>query len=318
MSILGRVAPRSPTPANQVGIEENLASRRSPPTPLVTAVVLNWCDAAATTACVTSLQESDYPRLSILIVDNGSPDGSGEELHARFPDVGFLQTGENLGYTGGNNRGIWKALDEGSDYVLVLNHDTLVEPDVVSTLVESGEASPGAAAIAPTVVRMDDPDQIWYGGGAFDPTRGLGIHWNGNGKLPGSSEPQEVTFFSGCSVLLRAQALREVGAFAEGYFLYIEDAELSIRLVQAGWTILHDPRAHVRHRAPPRGEEPRPEQIRYRDRNRRRLVREHLGLGQRVRFSAWFYPTRVIHLIRYLGRGDIPRAEAILKGLMER
>jgi hypothetical protein len=284
----------------------------------VTAVVLNWCDAPATATCLASLKASAYANLSILLVDNGSSDGSGDELRRRFPDVGFLQTGENLGYTGGNNRGIHRAMDEGAEFVLVLNHDTWMDPGALDSLVETASADARVAAVAPTVVRMDDPESLWYAGGAFDPMRALGVHWNGNGRGPSAAAAaRPVTFFSGCAVLLRADALREVGAFEESYFLYVEDAELSVRLARAGWRLLHDPRARVRHRVPAKGVEPTPDQIRYRDRNRRRLARAHLGPVERVRFGAWFYPTRVIHLTRYLLRGDLRRFGAIVRGLRE-
>lgn len=283
--------------------------------PTVTAVVLNWCDYEATAACLETLRAAAYPALSVLLVDNGSPDGSGDALRKAFPEVGFLQTGENLGYTGGNNRGIERALDERADYVLVLNHDTAVEPEAVARLVERAEGDPAIGAAAPTVVAMDDPDHAWYAGGVFDPLRALGVHWNGNG---GENAGREVTFFCGCSVLLRREALLEVGGFAESYFLYVEDAELSVRLRKAGWRIVHEPRARVRHHLPPEGEEPTPLQIRYRDRNRRRLAREHLGPARRAAFWAWFYPTRAVHLARYLLKGDTARARAIVQGIRER
>jgi len=288
------------------------------PAPRVTAVVLNWCDERATEACLRSLLASRYPELTIVLVDNGSPDGSGEAVARKFPEVDFLQTGKNLGYTGGNNQGIHRALTEGADFVLVLNHDTLVDPDTVHYLVDTALTDDRVGVVAPTVVRMDDPDSLWYAGGEFDAMRALGVHWNGNGRGPRATEPRPVTFFSGCAVLLRADALRDVGPFEESYFLYVEDAELSLRLTRSGWRLLHEPRARVRHRVPAKGLEPTPAQIRYRDRNRRRLARTHLDLPQRIMFGAWFYPTRVIHLARYLFRGDLRRASAIMSGLQER
>lgn len=285
----------------------------------MTAVVLNWCDAPATEACVRSLQEDGYPELSILVVDNASPDGSGERLRERLTDVEFLQTGRNLGYSGGNNRGIAEALRADADFVLVLNPDTLIEPGAISLLVAAARGTSGVGAVAPTVVRMDDPGEVWYAGGAFDPMRGLGVHWTEPaGGRSRSDAAAEVSFFSGCAVLLAAPVIREVGAFPEDYFLYVEDAELSVRLVRGGWKILHEPRARVRHRVPPDGTSPTPDQIRFRDRNRRRLVRTHQGVLGKAAFAAWFYPTRALHLGRYLVRRDLPRAGAILQGMTER
>jgi GT2 family glycosyltransferase len=192
-----------------------------------------------------------------------------------------------------------------------------VDAGTIDMLVETAQSDSRVAAVAPTVVRMDDPTKVWYGGGAFDPVRALGVHWPVSDGRPMGSEPRPVTFCSGCALLLRAEAIREVGTFEESYFLYVEDVELSVRLTRAGWRLLHDPRARVLHDVPPEGAEPTPDQIRYRDRNRRRLARTHLSLLARARFGAWFYPTRAVHCVRYLMRGD-PRFRAILRGLSER
>ena len=106
--------------------------------PTVMVIVLNWCGEDDTVACIESLQRSTYTALSILLIDNASPDGSGDRLHARLPDVPYLQTGSNLGYAGGNNRGFERALAEGADYVVVLNYDTVVDPDCIGALVRHG------------------------------------------------------------------------------------------------------------------------------------------------------------------------------------
>ena len=83
--------------------------------PSVVAIVLNWCGEQDTVDCIESLRRATYPALRILLVDNGSPDGSGDRLHTRFPDVSYLTTGANLGYAGGNNRGLERAIADGAE-----------------------------------------------------------------------------------------------------------------------------------------------------------------------------------------------------------
>ncbi len=103
----------------------------------VTAIVLTYCNEAEAAACLESLGKSDYDALTVLLVDNASPDGSGDRLHARFPATSFLKAAVNGGYTAGNNRGIEWALARGSEYLLVLNDDTEIDRECVSRLVRA-------------------------------------------------------------------------------------------------------------------------------------------------------------------------------------
>jgi GT2 family glycosyltransferase len=278
----------------------------------VTAIVLNWCKESDTAACLESLAATHYDGLRVLLVDNGSPDGSGERLHARFPDVDFLQTGSNLGYAGGNNRGIRRALDAGSDYLLILNNDTVVDADCVDALVRASEDT-GAPVVAPLIVYFDEPDRIWYGGGAFSRTRALGRHVNENELVGSRQRRRPTTFVCGCCFLVRADIARLCGGFDESFFAYVEDVELSLRLVEAGIDMVYEPSALVLHRVARRASGT-PFQIRQRDRNRRRLVRLHYDVLSRIRFAMWFYPTRLMHLLRYSAQRDWHRARAIVDG----
>ena len=284
----------------------------------VTVVVLNWCDEGRTARCLRSLQDADHDALTLLLVDNGSPDGSGDRLRAAFPEVEYLQTGSNLGYAGGNNRGIERALSQGADAVLILNNDTVVEPDAVPRLVRTLESEgEGVGGVAPKILRLDDPSVVWYAGGEFSRLHGVGLHPGEGRRDPAASAdegPRDVTFLSGCCCLLSASALRASGGFDESFFAYVEDAELSLRLTSSGYRLLYEPRARILHDVPPAGTQPSPFQIRRRDLNRRRLMRMHFGWHERAPFLARFYLTRALLLVRYLVTGDLGRARAIAAG----
>ena len=174
-------------------------------TPKVTAVVLNWCGESVSRECLQSLRESDYPSLTILLVDNGSHDQSGERLREAFPDVDYLQTGSNLGYTGGNNQGIQWALERDADFILILNNDTALESRTVSQLLDASRGGGGrVGGVVPKILFYDDPNRIWYGGGEFDRLKGLGVHWR-EGELDDSGvleELNEVTFMTGACCLI--------------------------------------------------------------------------------------------------------------------
>ena len=283
----------------------------------VVAVVLNWSAEELTSACIDSLECSQYSRLRILLIDNGSPDGSGERLHARFPTIPYLQMGQNLGYGAANNRGIEWALAHRADYVLVVNNDAVVLPEAIGRLVEAAESKEEVAIVAPFIGYHDDPETAWYAGGQFSRLRGLGVH-----RAPRHAESltktEEVSFASGCVCLISAQAIRDVGTFAEDFFAYVEDAEFCVRLRRAGYRILFEPRARALHHTPRLEHDPAPYKIRLRDRNRRRVMRRHFGPLVRIPFLARFYVTRLILLVRYSARLDWPRAAAVVQGMVER
>jgi len=284
----------------------------------VTAIVLNWCDEAVTADCIQSLLASDYSALEILLVDNASPDKSFEGLRASFPEIAFLQTGENLGYAGGNNRGIELALDDNPKYILIINNDTVLDIDTVRKLVDVAENQEvQVGGVVPKILYYDEPQRIWYAGGEFSYLRGLGLHWR-EGDLDQPDAPEEIrkiTFMTGACCLFSAKALRQLEGFDENFFAYVEDADLSLRLAQAGYQMYYNPEARLLHRCPLPGTLPSPFQIRQRDRNRRLVMRKHSSLSQRLLFLIRFYVTRVILLLRYTLTGDWERARAIVHGM---
>jgi GT2 family glycosyltransferase len=253
-----------------------------------------------------------------LVVDNLSGDGSFERLQARFPMVEFLQTGANLGYAGGNNRGIEWALERGAARVLVLNDDAEVLPGCLGTLEAALDADPRAAMAAPLLLHEGSEARIWWAGGRWDWLRVLGHH-DGFGQplsqfaLPRG--PTAVSFVSGCCVLFRAEALRRDGAFREDFGSYVEDLELSRRYARGGWRLLFVPDARALHKvAYPEGA-PAAWKIERRDTNRRRVAVEHLSVLQRAAFWPLFVATRLARFVQYALQGDRARAAAILRGL---
>lgn len=290
--------------------------------PPIAVVVLNWNNEADTAACLDSFLAQRGVELDVLIVDNASPDGSGERLRARYPSLAYLQTGANLGYAGGNNRGIEWARARGAEWIVVVNNDTVADPDCVRTLREAASADARIGALAPLIVRFDDPSTVWFAGGRHDRARALGIHAHFGepvaDALPANGDRSPVrhcSFITGCCLLLRTAALAEVGHFRADYNSYVEDLELSVRLRRAGWRLGWVPAARLAHRVPRQGVEPSPRQIILRDRNRLRFVRDHYSLPWRVAFAIWFWPTRLAHVARYALSGDGARARAIIEAL---
>src|SRR5438477_3617076 len=127
-------------------------------------VVLNWNGLTDTLACVESLRELHYAERRVIVVDNGSTDGSVGALRSASSRLGIeiIETGKNLGYAGGNNLGIRHALDHGADFILVLNNDTTVDPLLLDELVGAADQHPEAGCFGPWIFYMHDRERVWF------------------------------------------------------------------------------------------------------------------------------------------------------------
>src|SRR5437870_49918 len=136
--------------------------------PSVTVVVLNYNGLADTLRCLESLRAFVYPNLSIILVDNGSDEDPVTAAESRYPGLVAVRTGTNLGYAGGNNRGIKAALQRGADYVLVLNNDTVVSPAIVTALLDAFSKDPSLGIVGPVINYLDEPGRVMTDGTRFN------------------------------------------------------------------------------------------------------------------------------------------------------
>jgi GT2 family glycosyltransferase len=216
----------------------------------VTIVVLNWNRADDTIACLASLDAADLRGASVLVVDNGSRDGSLEKIRAQRPETRIIALAENLGYAGGNNAGIRAALADGAGGVLLLNNDTRVASDFLPPLLEVMNAGPRRAGVCSAVHRLDRPELLDV---AFSEIRWWERHvvqLRGVNALAseGFDRCQQIEVAVGCSLLMSADALRELGVLDEAYFAYHEDVDWCVRARRAGWELFYQPFSRVYHR----------------------------------------------------------------------
>ncbi|MBK5274133.1 MAG: glycosyltransferase family 2 protein [Desulfuromonadales bacterium] len=218
--------------------------------PLVYLIILNWNGKTDTLECLASVKSIDYPDFEIVIVDNGSTDGSEKAIRAAFPELTYIQTGENLGYAEGNNVGIRYAMESGADYVFVLNNDTTVDAHILSALVTEAEKSPNAAILGPKIYFYDRPDVINSAGGSINNDTLERGHIGYGTKDDGSAHSivTSVEWTTGCAMLLRVSALREVGLFDPDFFLICEELDLCARVRRRGLDILFVPDAKLWHK----------------------------------------------------------------------
>lgn len=213
----------------------------------IAVIVLNWNNGPDTLECLESLEKLDYPNYEVLLVDNGSTDGSLDQIRSRYPDLLIVENGENLGYAEGNNRGMAEALKRGADLLLLLNNDTVVAPNLLSELVKAAQNHPEAAVFGPKIFFYDDPATIWYAGGGVDAKTGR-CHHIGWGAAEGHKEEQETDYVCGCALAVRREAVEKVGMLSPEYFLIWEEIDWCWRIRKAGYKCLFVPKARVWHK----------------------------------------------------------------------
>jgi GT2 family glycosyltransferase len=249
---------------------------------MVAVVVLSWNGREDTLACLRSLAALAAPEPFVIVVDNGSSDGTAESVRDAFPGVELIESGANLGFAGGNNAGITRALERGASHVLVLNNDVEVDPGFLNALVEESVRRPDAGALCSTILFADPPGLIWFAGASFDPRSGY------NGRQRGYREPDdgrlgtvvETERACGAAMLVPRAVLEAVGLFDEELFLYVEDTEWSLRARAAGYRLYVVPASKVRHKVSVgSGGESSPATLYYDTRNSIVVCERHAPLG---------------------------------------
>ena len=217
--------------------------------PKVSIVVLNYNNPNDTIECINSLMRNSYENFDVILIDNGSTDNSVELLKPiKYKNLIFIQNEKNLGFAGGCNVGIQYALQNGADYVLPLNNDTIIKEDFLDSLVGQASKYPDAGAIGPKIYFYDEPDKIWFAGGYID-WKYDGAH-TGYGKLDDNkyNTEQSVEFITGCAMLIKREVIEKVGLLESSFFAYQEDVDFCVRVRKAGYKCIYIPYPEVWHK----------------------------------------------------------------------
>lgn len=211
-------------------------------------VVLNWNSREMTAQCIHSLLAMEGS-FHILVVDNGSRDGSVEYLRNRFPQIRVVANRRNLGFAAGCNVGIRQGLAEAADYILLVNNDTVMDSGLLRELTAEAERNPKAGIVSPKIYYFDPRDAIWWVGGTYSRWIGLARHVDLRKQDTGRHDtPRDLDWATGCVMLLRSDALRVCGMFDEQFFGNGEDLDLSLRMRELGYVVRYVPAARVWHR----------------------------------------------------------------------
>jgi GT2 family glycosyltransferase len=200
--------------------------------------------------CLASLARASWGALTVIMVDNASRDDTAEAVVARFPSTHVIRQERNLGFAGGNNVGIRRALELGADYVFLLNNDATIAPDAIACCVEAAQSHPDAGALCPVIHFAVPRELIWYAGATFDASRAhsgrvLGYRELDSGQFTRTRETDRMT---GAAVLIPQRILEQVGLLDAGLFFLYEDVDWSLRARRAGHPIYLVPDAKVWHR----------------------------------------------------------------------
>jgi GT2 family glycosyltransferase len=214
--------------------------------PLASVIIVNWNGKHLLGECLDSISAQRFRNFEIIVVDNGSRDGSVEFIHERYPGIKVESLAENRGFAGGNNVGMRVASGK---YLAFLNNDTRVDPAWLENMLHAAEASPSTIGMwACKILSYEKPEIIDNVGLLLYPD-GLG---RGKGRLEQDQgqydQPGEALFPSGCAGLYRKAMLDEVGLFDEEFFAYADDVDLGLRARLAGWGCVLVPSARVYHK----------------------------------------------------------------------
>ncbi len=231
------------------------------------AVILNWNATANSLACLLELQER---KVDAFLVDNGSKPASLKTILDAFPDTIVIKNKKNLGYATASNQGIQRALEQDYEFILTLNTDVRLEASTILQLEQVLKNHPKAGAVSPLIL-YPDGKTIWFAGSRPLIAKASNQHLQ---NIQQDTIYSSATLNAAC-LLLRSSVLREVGLFDPNYFAYFEDADLTLRIQQAGYQLLVDPQASCRHYVSASLGEGSPKQHYYFYRNRLYFSHKH-------------------------------------------
>ena len=212
--------------------------------PFVFVIVLNYNGRKYLKDCLSSLESQTYADCRVIVCDNASTDDSIEYIKHNFPSTIIIQNKKNLGFAEGNNVAIKFALKQGTDYVFLLNNDTVLEKDLIERLVKVAKINNKIGIVGPKILDIRDTSFVQEIGWTCDI---FGFPIAIREEKSGKQTISEVFYVSGCAMLIKQELLDRVGLFDEEYFMFAEDLDLCWRAQLAGYLILVDRAARVYH-----------------------------------------------------------------------
>ena len=266
--------------------------------PRVSIITLNWNGLENTTECLESLKKITYPNYEVIVVDNGSEGNDAQVLEERFGDyIHLIKNDKNYGFAGGANIGMRYALNNSNpDYLLLLDNDTVVDPEFLTEMVKVAEAAPAIGIAGAMIYYYDQPERLQFVSGKTDFWRGDIIGMSGidrvlgkkeidRGQYDSIKETEQIGFWS---ALIKRKVVESIGMLDEEYFFTWEVPDYCLRIWEAGYKIVYIPKAKVWHKWQTANN--RDEFFQYYNlRNRFRFMKQHATRWQYRSFLIYFF-----------------------------
>lgn len=229
----------------------------------ISIIIVNWNGKKDTLACLSSLYklEREDSKIDVIVVDNNSDDDSVSEISTKFPHVSVVVNPENLGFTGGNNKGIEIAKAKGAEYLWLLNNDTTVDPYALQELLKVARED-RVGIVGPKIYfyrgheyhksRYKENERgkvFWYAGGIVD-WKNMYVSHRGVDEVDKGQydKTEETPFVSGCSMFCTQSFIDTVGYLDNKYYLYLEDFDYCMKAKRAGFKLVYAPKSIIWHK----------------------------------------------------------------------
>lgn len=282
--------------------------------PLVSIITVNFNQTEVTGEFLDSVRRLTYPNCEVIVVDNGSSDSPGPAFQRQHPEVRYIESGENLGFSGGNNLGIRAAR---GDYFLFVNNDTELTEDLVDRLVGRMRSDSGIGMVCPLIRYFDRSDIIQYAGYTkMNPVTArnatVGQYEVDRGQFRG---PRETPFAHGAAMFTSREVIGKVGPMPELFFLYYEELDWSSRIRRAGYRIVVEPSAVVFHKESLSVGRMSPMKTYYMTRNRILFMRRNAPAWSLILFLLyWSLAALPLNALRHLLRGRFDHVGSLFRG----
>jgi GT2 family glycosyltransferase len=285
--------------------------------PSLTVIIVNYNGTGLLEDCLGSLKKQVFRDFEVVFVDNGSSDDSIEKAQFLFPGLKIISLPNNMGFARANNLGFAQAQGK---FIVLLNNDTMVDPEFLAALVQGVESGPRVGMVAPRILNFFQRDLVDSEGGLLLTPDGIGQGKNRNqkegnrsaGTEPGSVIP--ILMPSGCAALWRKEVILEVGGFMEDFFAYCEDADLGLRARWAGWEAVYAPEALVYHKYSRTAGSVSPKKLFFVERNHYWLAVRNFPLRLLLQLPFWTLSRHLLMIyasLTHKGRGEAGQTGAM-------